>query len=74
MSGTVVYQCGCSLTRDVKNGGVLLQALPCARHRGFPRVHEALGHLQRALADAHGELPPLQIEQEERGGQDWRCA
>lgn len=72
MSGTVVYQCGCSLSRAPDQ--TVLQAMPCARHRGFPQVHEALGQLLSAVQHAHRELPPLQVEQEERGGLDWRSA
>ena len=78
MSQSVSYGCGCRFTQE----GPAIEVKPCSRHRQIEVVQRALTALEQkkselvqALAKAHEDLPPLQIEQEERqasGGERWR--
>ena len=69
MSSSVYYGCGCRFEQD----GVAVGVQPCQRHREVPFVQLALEALKDAqsrlvvaVRDAHEELSPLQVEQEER--------
>ena len=71
MTGAVTYACGCRFMKE----GPAVEVRPCSRHRQNEVVRRALAELVQALAEAHEDLPPLQIEQEERqasGGERWR--
>ena len=81
MSSSVAYACGCQFHLPRGVGGPV-SVLPCSRHRQLGLVSAALGAVERAqeqlavaLKKAHEELPPMQIEQEERqasGDDRWR--
>lgn len=73
MSAHVYLACGCTSSQPVGGGGPV-EVRPCSRHRELGVVRLALDtvakaqeELRLALRKAHEELPPLQIEQEERG-------
>lgn len=61
------HSCGCRVeTRQIGVVGDVLCIRPCARHLGNDNVQGAMQALDQALVKAHAELPPMQIEQEER--------
>lgn len=71
MSKMVRYVCGCSVATEAGLSSV--EVRPCEHHRRNGAVQQALEayeqvqlRLRRAVAEAHEDVPPLLIEQEER--------
>lgn len=65
------YVCGCSVATEAGLSSV--EVRPCAHHRRYAAVEQALEayeqaqlRLRKAVAEAHLDVPPLLIEQEER--------
>lgn len=81
MSAAVYFACGCSSHQPIV-GGDPVEVRLCVRHKKLDVVKAALvglaqaqDELRKAFCKAHDELPPMQIEQEERqasGDDRWR--
>lgn len=76
MPGSFHQRCGCSHTMS---DGRLTAVHVCSRHGQDERVqaalraqHTALLALAEAVRQAHADVSPLQVEQEERDSDDWR--
>lgn len=71
MSATIGYPCGCSFTRDMFSH-LNTHVLTCSRHRKHPRVQQALDALRSAVSEAHNDVSPMEVAQEERKKYDER--
>lgn len=81
MSAAAYFACGCSSQQPMGGGGPVEVRL-CERHRKLDVVKLALASMEQAreqlriaFCKTHEDLPPLQIEQEERqasGDDRWR--
>lgn len=71
--GSVVFGCGCSVTSDMYSHQ-LVSVTPCSRHRRHEAVAKAIEGLREAMRVAHADVSPMQIEQEERSGEDRRAS
>ena len=66
MTSPKMWPCGCIRRVGHHTSGDFEMVQPCDHHRCHPKVQAAFQAMSTAVNDAHADLPPLQIEQEER--------